>query len=143
MAVNCNGASFTTPGPASYASCQNAFSNTPGGGIIQTIGDRAAGDWYMALPQRFMSGKRVPSLVLSRINRVGDKVFELTPSPDDGLCVIDYDVARPGQMDHSSLSRLQAAAHAVLGVCVENLNKGGVATGLGSFPLSSIYLIER
>lgn len=64
---------------------------------VQTIGDRAAGDWYMTLPQRFMS--------------------------DDGLCVIDYDVAEPGQMDHAALSALQFAAHAVVGVCVENLNK--------------------
>ena len=54
---------------------------------------------------------------------MADKVFELTPSPDDGLCVIDYDVAEPGQMDHAALSALQFAAHAVVGVCVENLNK--------------------
>ena len=72
LAVNCNGAPSTRPGPASYASCQNAFTNTPGGESIETIGDRAAGEWYMNLPQRFMSGKQAPSLVLSRVDHVGD-----------------------------------------------------------------------
>lgn len=67
MSVDCDGASFPRPGPASYASCQNAFGHTPAGMQVQTIGDRAAGDWYMTLPQRFMSGKRAPSLVLTSI----------------------------------------------------------------------------
>ncbi len=73
MAVDCDGAPFARPGPASYASCQNALRRTPGSGIIRTIGDRASGDWYMNLPQRFMSGERAPSPVLSKAELVEDR----------------------------------------------------------------------
>ena len=61
------------------------------------------------------------------------QIIELTSPSDDGLCVIDFDVAEPGQVDRSSLSALKRAAHAILGVCVQSHNRGGVATGLGSF----------
>lgn len=50
---------------------------------------------------------------------------------DDGLCVIDYDVAGAGQVDRSSLSGLQLAARTVLNNCVANENRGGVVTDLG------------
>ena len=68
--VSCNGATFSRPSPASYASCQDAFSFIPAGGIIQTFGDRASGDEHIPLPQTYMSGKRVLSIELSRVDCV-------------------------------------------------------------------------
>lgn len=71
MVVNCNGAPFTRPGPASYSSCQDAFEYTRSGVNVMTFGDRASGDWNVALPVRFMSGKRAPSSLGSQLDLVG------------------------------------------------------------------------
>ena len=61
--LSCNGAPFTRPGPASFASCQNALRNLHGGGDVLTFGDRAAGDWDVALPVRVMGGKLEPTIL--------------------------------------------------------------------------------
>ena len=61
MVVSCNGAPFTRPGPASYASCQDAFGYTHSGGNMMTFGDRTSGDWGVNLPIRVMSGKLASS----------------------------------------------------------------------------------
>ena len=130
----CNGASFTTPGPASYASCWNAFRKTAGGGYrtVMTFGDRAVGNWENPLPIRFMDGK-------TNLLFVSRQMFELSWTPDDGNCVIDYDVAEPGQVDHISPYDLYRAAKAVLGTCVLVHNRGGVVIGLGSSCSTSLY----
>lgn len=73
MAVDCNGAPFTRPGPASYSSCQDAFDYTRNGANMMTFGDRGSGDWNFALPLRFMSGKRAPCSLGSQFDLVGDR----------------------------------------------------------------------
>lgn len=61
VAVSCNGVPFPTPGPASYASCQDAFDLIRSGSNVITYGDRASGNFDADLPIRFMSGERTPS----------------------------------------------------------------------------------
>lgn len=65
MAVSCNEAHLTRPQPASLASCQNAWEHLKPGGNDLTFGDRAAGEWNVALPLRTMSGKRAANLLTS------------------------------------------------------------------------------
>lgn len=60
------------------------------------------------------------------------QIFKLTSTSDDGLCVIEYDVAEPGQVDRSTPDAMKLAAHIVLNICVQSQDRGGVATGLGS-----------
>ena len=74
MAVECNGAPFTRPGPASYASCQDTFQYTRSGASVITFGDRTSGDYQVNLPIRFMSGKRAPSSPGSQLDYVGEPI---------------------------------------------------------------------
>ena len=60
MSITCNGDPFPTPGPASQASCLDAWAYIPSGDDIETFGDRSSGEWDDPLPYRAMSGKRAP-----------------------------------------------------------------------------------
>ena len=61
----------------------------------------------------------------------GKAEFELTLTPDDGLCAFDYDVAAPGQVDLCTLTALKFAGQTLLDICLRDHYQGGVVTGLG------------
>ena len=61
MRISCDGAPFN-PGPATFASCVDAWEYTKSGLDLTTFGDRAFGDPNYRLPIRFLSGKSVPDI---------------------------------------------------------------------------------